>query len=81
MLKKFLLIFLEFFQRIYKMKVLKKIKKIFVLFFLKIKSKKILNDYIKRNKPIKLHLGCGKNIKENWINVDFGRYFFNKRTM
>ncbi len=34
------------------------------------KTKKIINDSTKQNKLLKLHIGCGRNYREGWINID-----------
>ncbi len=37
---------------------------------LRFADKKLLSNYIKESKTLKLHIGCGKNILEGWVNAD-----------
>jgi predicted SAM-dependent methyltransferase len=41
-----------------------------MLFFAKRKALIILNRFNRENKPLKLHIGSGRNYKEGWINID-----------
>tara|TARA_B100000029_G_scaffold392599_1_gene389640 strand:- start:2231 stop:2917 length:687 start_codon:yes stop_codon:yes gene_type:complete len=34
------------------------------------KNKKAINKFDKKHKPFKLHIGCGNNKKNDWINID-----------
>lgn len=43
----------------------------------KLKAKNIL----KRVPEVKLHLGCGRKIKPDWINIDNGKTFHNKKAL
>jgi len=46
----------------------------YVIKYLRILNKtdvKILKDYLLENKKIKLHIGCGGNTIEGWLNTDF----------
>ena len=41
-----------------------------MLYFTKRKALGILSRFKTENKPLKLHIGCGGNYKEGWINID-----------
>lgn len=41
-----------------------------MLFLTKIKALNILSRFNRQNKPLKLHIGCGRNYKQSWINID-----------
>ena len=40
------------------------------MFLRRRKTKKLLDKFCSENKSLKLHIGCGRNYKQGWINID-----------